>query len=211
MDNYMTLEKYLKPEDCIHGKIYRGQGRNYNLGLCSLEKDGKVFFHGLREKWGTEYIDWEIHFDQDESHGTFKPVEPVFDFSVPNKQYSLRLDILEIKLKELSGRKITAEEMVVCERFRQSAIEGYDKEHDLQHQPDEFAIAAAAYALNPKNLSEDARNFLFGETGGRGLTVPWPWTPETDKRDKHDKKRSYTIAAALMVAALQRLLEEETE
>lgn len=203
--DYMTLEKYLKSDECQEGHFYRGAGRNFDIGLCVIGREDKKEFRGLRSKWGQEYVDGEIHFDEDNKHGTFKPVEKLEPFPL-DKKLAGYYDNLFIKLKMLDGRKLTALELVKYERFRQIAIEGYDKEHDSVHQVDELAIAAAAYAINPNHLSEDATKFLR-DAGFR--EVPWPWAPEWDKRAKHDRKRSLVIAGALILAALEREMDDE--
>lgn len=206
--DYMSLEKYLKPDECQVGYFYRGAGRNFDIGLCVPGKvEGAKEFRGLRSKWGQEYIDQEIHFDNDDSHGTFKPVEMLEPFPVDEKIEN-HYHCLFLKLKMLEGRALTALEMVEYERFRQVAIEGYNKEHDSSHQVDELAIAAACYALSPRHLSKDAHEFLR-DAGFRG--VPWPWGEEYDKRGKHDKKRSLTIAGALILAALEKELADEAK
>jgi hypothetical protein len=204
--DYMTLEKYLKSDECQAGHFYRGAGRNFSIGLCVTGKDGEKRFKGIRSKWGTEYVDSEIHFDDDNKHGTFKPIEDLNELFPIGSLPSDHNECLFIKLKMLEGGKVTPLEMVQLERFRQITAEGYNKEHDLEHNPDEFALAAAAYAINPNNISEDTVNFLK-DNGFRG--IPWPWEPASDKRAKHDRKRSLVIAGALILAALEREMDDE--
>ena len=88
-------------------------------------------------------------------------------------------------------------ERAVAERIRQKSVEGWTPEHDAQHGQGELAMAAACYALNKMPMYTD---------GWRADTLEWwPWHPDWDKRKKHDRERSLEIAAALIMAELDRI------
>lgn len=57
-------------------------------------------------------------------------------------------------------------DLIATERRRQIEEEGWTAEHDRQHQPNEIAMAGAAYvAVNTKGHFE-------------ALTTLWPWESE---------------------------------
>lgn len=86
---------------------------------------------------------------------------------------------------------------VLGERARQRRMEGYDDEHDDGFSDFSLSAAAIAYAV-------DAR--LRGTTG-RGFDneppVEWPWMPIEWK--PKDIRRSLVVAAALLIAEIERL------
>lgn len=84
---------------------------------------------------------------------------------------------------------------ITKERERQKTAEGWTPEHDNTHQGGELAIAAACYAV------EGADAAVVGEE----YEEAWPWSKRWDKRDKHDERRRLVIAAALLVAEIERL------
>jgi len=101
---------------------------------------------------------------------------------------------------------------IAAERRRQVEQEGWTAEHDDDHENGEMAMAAALYAA-PEPL-------LAVERGSGSFTFsdPWPWWDQMegvrggihkvaawDKRDQHDQRRRLIIAAALIVAEIERL------
>lgn len=109
--------------------------------------------------------------------------------------------------------------LIAIERARQIDEEGFDKEHDKQHENGDLAMAAALYASPNDNL------FIVehcNHCGGLSITTdPWPWFDEIDpprggpkipvhshdKRQKHSRLRRLQIAGALIVAEMERLQE----
>lgn len=59
--------------DCERGVVYRGEGRNFKLGIWNGER-----FLGIRSKWGSRFIDSELHWEASPPHGTFKPEEAAY-------------------------------------------------------------------------------------------------------------------------------------
>jgi hypothetical protein len=88
-------------------------------------------------------------------------------------------------------------EMIAAERKRQTEQEGWTPEHDAQHDQGELTIAAACYALNKMPTYADHWQAETSEW--------WPWHPDWDKREKHDRIRSLAIAGALIAAEIDRL------
>lgn len=83
---------------------------------------------------------------------------------------------------------------IVAERERQVAVEHYDDYHDgnrYDHGHGELAHAAACYAMPATARKQPA----------------WPstWLKRHDKRKQHDRQRQLVIAAALIIAELERL------
>lgn len=105
-------------------------------------------------------------------------------------------------------------EEIAAERRRQMDVEGWTPGHDDEHGDRSLALAAALYAT-PKQLFE----VIVGETGVRWRD-PWPWQKEQkfrgerfmvddgDGRTKHPPRRRLIIAAALLVAEIERMDRE---
>ena len=108
---------------------------------------------------------------------------------------------------------MTVIDEIADERRRQVEAEGWTPEHDDKHSDRSLSMAAALYAA-PEPLYQLERvadgDFLFRD--------PWPWfervpgarggwlpTRAWDKRGKHDRRRRLVIAAALIVAEIERL------
>jgi hypothetical protein len=102
--------------------------------------------------------------------------------------------------------------LVVLERQRQIAEEGYTAEHDagVTCMNGQLAMAAACYAA-PQPLFKEFRH----ETGTQ-FTDPWPWALKTDKRPREDglalktptrdeRIRLLVKAGALICAEIDRL------
>jgi len=85
---------------------------------------------------------------------------------------------------------------VLGERARQRRLEGYDDAHDDSH--DDFSLSQAAMAY--------ASDAILRGTTGRGYDEPpshWPWSSD-DWKPKQIRK-SLVVAAALLVAEIERL------
>ena len=63
---------YIKKEDLIKGKQYECDARNFTVGTWN----GKEFVY-LRTKFGQQFDDTELHWDDGEPHGTVKPLKIV--------------------------------------------------------------------------------------------------------------------------------------
>jgi len=101
--------------------------------------------------------------------------------------------------KELKERREAGDgaDRAVAERIRQKSVEGWTPEHDAQHDQGEIALAAACYVMNKMPS--------YQEHWQVSTLDWWPWHPDWDKREKHDRERSLEIAAALIMAELDRL------
>jgi len=108
-------------------------------------------------------------------------------------------DYIDEIMKELKERREAGygADRAVAERIRQKSVEGWTPEHDSQHDQGELAIAAACYALNKMPA--------FVDLWWANTCEWWPWHPDWDKREKHDRERSLEIAAALIMAELDRI------
>ena len=99
-------------------------------------------------------------------------------------------------------------ELIAYERKRQIDEEGWDEEHDDEHDAGELAIVAACYAAAG---DEDVHVLRFG-VDTRDSHLPaiidaWPesWDPKCDKRKQQSHRRRLMIAGALIAAELDRL------
>lgn len=68
-----NIENYLKVSELETRKVYKVYARNFEYAVW----DGIKYFIGVRNKFGSEYLSGEIHWDLDTSFGTCKP-EKVF-------------------------------------------------------------------------------------------------------------------------------------
>jgi hypothetical protein len=93
---------------------------------------------------------------------------------------------------------------IEVERRRQMGAEGWSTKHDDRHATGQLAMAAACYAAPSEILEKrDYHNGTF-------FMDPWPWDAASDKREKHDRRRRLVIAAALIVAEIERLDRKES-
>ena len=105
--------------------------------------------------------------------------------------------------------------LIAAERDRQIEKEGWDTGHDLEHEPDALAIAAACYAVNK---TDERHGYLRVVRFNSKPRDPkdcgykphdpgdaFPFYDEFDKRAKHDRLRSLVIAGALLAAEIDRL------
>ena len=53
-------------DQCVKGRMYRIRGRNISIGVY----DGEGHFIGIRQKFGSRYLDEEDHWDTGAPHGT---------------------------------------------------------------------------------------------------------------------------------------------
>lgn len=85
-------------------------------------------------------------------------------------------------------------DLIAAERNRQMEAEGYSPEHDDKHKPEEFAMAAIAYAL-----PEWMRWTYKGECEW------WPFEKESFKPSPDDRVRELVKAGALIAAEIDRI------
>lgn len=86
-------------------------------------------------------------------------------------------------------------ELIVAERERQVAVEGWTSAHDDTHAGGELMLAAACYEMPPTERV-------------MGLTPPpgrWPWEPEWWKPTPDNRERELVKAGALYLAENERL------
>jgi len=92
------------------------------------------------------------------------------------------------------------------ERNRQINEKGWTTKHDDQHVTGELAVAASVYAAQEQIFVK--RSSLNGVS----FNDPWPWheqgRSEYVKKDK-SRRRQLVIAAALLVAEIERLDRRE--
>ena len=96
------------------------------------------------------------------------------------------------------------------ERIRQQQEEGWTEEHDNHHVDGSLAMAGACYAA-PKNIFI-RQDGTYDEVQ---FVDPWPWPGNfrgnpvrnftKDMKDGKERRRQLVIAAALIVAEIERL------
>ncbi|NDD52346.1 hypothetical protein EBZ39_00440 [bacterium] len=68
----MRHKKIILLEHCVDRQLYRLASRNLSLGVYNAaEKD----FIGIRQKFNTEFLSSEYHWDTGEPFGTASPLE----------------------------------------------------------------------------------------------------------------------------------------
>lgn len=96
--------------------------------------------------------------------------------------------------------------MLLVERISHSR-KGYTANHDDAHHGGELAEAAACYAAASAGNGEiftldlankEAGKFVFSEL--------WPWDDHHDRRDDHSRLQLLSMAGALILAEIERLL-----
>lgn len=123
----------------------------------------------------------------------------------------------------------SAIELIAEERQRQIDVEGYSKEHDLQHDEGEFLDAAASYMIpNIKRPCIDVTYELNNQpsyavtydlpssdgTIHKMRVLPphiWPWGEQSWKPTPLDRVKELTKAGALIAAAIDRLQAQKGE
>ena len=85
---------------------------------------------------------------------------------------------------------------VIAERKRQVEVHCFDSAHDDFHVKGELGMAAACYAA-PESI------YVLDVNGYHPYA--WPWDPQWDNTGKHPRKCQLEIAAALILAELERL------
>lgn len=108
----------------------------------------------------------------------------------------------------------TGIELIDQERQRQIDIEGYNVFDDNNsYNNGEIIGAAACYTVNALNKlyleNHPSDKAALAEVKMYDGEDAWPWSPESDKREKHDVIRSLVIAGALIAAELDRLNANE--
>lgn len=108
---------------------------------------------------------------------------------------------------------MTVIDEITIERQRQIMKEGWSPDHDDTHTNGDLALAAALYA-SPIELHQ-----VFASPSGVHWRNPWPWKRDVnhgryegivqvnagDKRQTHDRRRRLIIAAAMLVAEIERM------
>lgn len=94
------------------------------------------------------------------------------------------------------------------ERERQIELEGWSRDHDdREHSHGEIAMAAACYAA-PKELYS-YQKICNGDKGHR-FYLETPFNLGEHALSKHDHRRRLVIAAALIVAEIERIDREQS-
>ena len=102
------------------------------------------------------------------------------------------------------GEPVTAGVVLIAaERQRQIEQEGWAPEHDVAHNGDELALAAASYALPAYSRQRYAEN--------GAVPYHWPWAAKDWKPTPDDRVRELVKAGALIAAEIDRLRAVDSE
>lgn len=110
----------------------------------------------------------------------------------------------------------TGSQLIAEERQRQIDAEGYNSQHDDQHENGELARAAASYALPKDRRVMENRTEI--RDNARGVADPpeeypvkvlvpevWPWDAEWWRPTPRNRVRELVKAGALIAAEIDRL------
>lgn len=104
---------------------------------------------------------------------------------------------------------MTGAELIAEERERQIALEGWTPEHDLEHNDDDLALAAACYILcNVHKRCTAGHLPRDNSKWAKHIGQIWPWTEEWFKPTK-DPIRNLTKAGSLIAAEIDRRLQKQ--
>lgn len=103
--------------------------------------------------------------------------------------------------------KKTGIELITDERKRQIEVEGWNSEHDAEHDNSELALAAVAYAL-PDNLNYEN---VCGEDFERSYFFPFHHSWFKEGEGLSGRIKELVKAGALIAAEIDRLSSLETE
>jgi hypothetical protein len=97
---------------------------------------------------------------------------------------------------------------IADERWRQMSVEGWTAEHDDEHDEGEMGDAAAYYAYHRPAIDAGNGDGTDDITLGDSLLrLLWPetWHHDWAKKSSKPRRRQLIIAAALIVAEIERL------
>lgn len=94
---------------------------------------------------------------------------------------------------------------VIAERRRQVEVEGWESEHDDQHNGAELALAAGAYCQSA------AKPTIYARKPGAAFSIPMCWPTWWDKAwwKPTNPRADLVKAGALIIAEIERIDREE--
>lgn len=78
-------------KDCKKGYAYRLEARNFQAGIF----DGDTGFIGLRDKFGSIFLDTEYHWDTGAPFGTVHPIKEIGFYDTNLEKNQKMFDFLE--------------------------------------------------------------------------------------------------------------------
>lgn len=119
--------------------------------------------------------------------------------------------------KQIDTIDVSVCEEIKAERLRQQRQEGWTTAHDDEHSSGELSVAACCYTY-PRPLvvyekhrvqlnssrGSDPNCYFYDYANVEEAHDPWPFE-EGHKRHKHPRRRQLIIAAALIVAEIERM------
>ncbi len=94
----------------------------------------------------------------------------------------------------------TGAELISDERKRQIEVEGWTKEHDVEHIDGSLAFAAVCYAI-----PSAYRNYSYCPLRKENLPDLWPWDKEWWKPTPENRIKELVKAGALIAAEIDRI------
>jgi hypothetical protein len=153
------------------------------------------------------YIDDKDHIQTSSQEVRKYLADMVISILRMGNTYPSGLVDIETAVKSRIGEKFLADlkdsgiGLVLLERNRQQSEEGFDSQHDDEHEDGELAAASRTYISLKRLKGQDS-------VSSRSL-VDWPWEPEWFKPE--GPLRNMVKAAALNLAEVDRLLRLNEE
>ena len=97
----------------------------------------------------------------------------------------------------------TGIELIAEERQRQIEVEGWTKEHDVEHTNNALAFAAVCYTI-----PSEYRQYSYCPLRKERVPNFWPWDKEWWKPCPEDRIRELIKAGALIAAEIDRLQKD---
>ncbi len=179
--------------------LYESEGhdeskKHYELRRAEAELEGY-----LNQKRRSKMNDTELKALAERiriPHGQSRPKS-----FAPEDRQALACGVLKLLEERKSPAQSRAITDIARERHRQISDEGWSSEHDDEHMRGTLAQAGTCYALR-----------AFTDVDGLSRRPPtdwpmdWQWKPKTMPNScKPDARRNLIIAAALVVAEIERL------
>lgn len=125
-------QTHIPIDQCVHGRLYRLSSRNLGMGVYNQANKG---FVGIREKFGSEYLSTEYHWDTGAPHGTARPLEDLGPCPVTDLNESHLIAVTA----EMAAKSEWLKEGETCWRTNKELMDWLDSKRDQPMTLEEIA------------------------------------------------------------------------